>query len=363
MVLFAAGHRNFCSPVVLSLVGGSDESILMHTGVTMRPNRTQRKWWQAALVIVGGTVSMADLWGQTEPATEADRMFQSLDTNRDGRLNLDDVRNNNRALLEQIVRMAEKPATGSVTRTEFDRVFEAHRNGQRGNAPRPADRPATDRPGEATPNGAERLDRQILRWCDENGDGRLTRTEWSRLTQLFTRHDANRDGTLDAGELAALSAGLEAAPTAPNTAATPSTPRAANNAPTTPTTGKPTADAKGLDGVWRGWVVRGRGEDPNSGEMEVELTIRGNRIDGRELGTNRAPEGGLGSGVFTLAGDGKSGTLDAEQTSGPQTGRNYLGIYEIAGDTLRWCVTARNRERPASMATDRGTFLMILRRQ
>jgi uncharacterized protein (TIGR03067 family) len=95
--------------------------------------------------------------------------------------------------------------------------------------------------------------------------------------------------------------------------------------------------------------------------MEIELTIDGNRIDARELGTNRAPEG-LGSGTFTLGGGGP-GTLDAVQTAGQQSGRTYLGVYELSGETLRWCVTNRNRQRPRTMETGRGNYLMILRRQ
>ena len=97
--------------------------------------------------------------------------------------------------------------------------------------------------------------------------------------------------------------------------------------------------------------------------MEIELIIRGGQIDGRELGTNRAPQGGLGSGTFTIAENGRTGTMDAVQTSGPENGRNYLGVYELDGNTLRWCVTGRNRQRPQEMATDRGNYLMILRRQ
>jgi uncharacterized protein (TIGR03067 family) len=117
-----------------------------------------------------------------------------------------------------------------------------------------------------------------------------------------------------------------------------------------------------LAGVWRGWVVRGRGENPNEGEMEVELTVEGNRITGKELGTTRAP-GGLGGGTFTMTGTGNTGNLDADGNSGPQDGRQFMGIYELQGETLRWCVSNRGRQRPTTMATDRGNYLLILRKQ
>ena len=96
--------------------------------------------------------------------------------------------------------------------------------------------------------------------------------------------------------------------------------------------------------------------------MELELTIHGNKIDVQELSTKRAP-GGLGSGTYTMTGNAKSGTLDAAQTTGPQAGRTYRGVYEVTGNTLKWCVTGRNRTRPTTMATDKGNYLLILKRQ
>jgi uncharacterized protein (TIGR03067 family) len=108
--------------------------------------------------------------------------------------------------------------------------------------------------------------------------------------------------------------------------------------------------------------VDGRGENTNTGHMEIELTITGNRIAGREVGTNRAPPGGLGGGTFTMTGDGRSGQLDADATEGPNHGRHYQGIFQLEGDVLRWCVSNRERQRPEAMATDRGNYLLILRR-
>ena len=72
---------------------------------------------------------------------------------------------------------------------------------------------------------------------------------------------------------------------------------------------------------------------------------------------------GLGSGTYTMTGNAKSGTLDAAQTTGPQAGRTYMGVYEVTGDTLKWCVTGRTRTRPTTMATDKGNYLLILKRQ
>ena len=302
---------------------------------------------------------IAMLFGQGA-APGADQMFQGLDTNKDSQLSLADVQGNNRAILTDILKMAGKPTTGTVSRTEFDKVHAEHqaRSGG-GNRPPNTGRPTTPPPTETErpepESGAVGLSDALLKLCDTNGDGRLTRLEWNRLPSLWARLDANSDGVLDEAERAAIG---EASPPPRSGAATP----AQNPQPRTGTSPRPTAAAVGLNGVWRGWVVRGTGEDPNGGEMEMELTINGNKIDGKELSTNRAP-GGLGSGTYTMTGNAKSGTLDSEQTTGPQAGRTYIGTYEVTGDTLKWCVTGRNRTRPATMATDRGNYLLILKRQ
>lgn len=93
--------------------------------------------------------------------------------------------------------------------------------------------------------------------------------------------------------------------------------------------------------------------------MQIELTIDGNHVTCRELGTQRAP-GGLGGETFTMTVTGNSGNLDADGNAVTQDGRQFLGIYELRGDTLRWCVTNRGRQRSTTMVTDRGNYLMIL---
>ncbi len=292
-----------------------------------------------------------------ENASEADRMFQSLDSNRDGRLTLDEGTANTRGMLERIFEMAEKGRTGSVSRAEFQRVFERHRAG---NGPRP-------NPGGTPPNRPDTPPSEgtagVFGLLDQNQDGRISRAEANRFGELFSRIDANGDGQLSAEEWRNAAPSRPAERSGPAPAERP-TERTSGNPPAE----RPAANAGGragqatLTGTWRGWVVRGRGEQPNEGEMEIELTITGNRIVGRELGTRRAP-GGIGSGTFTIDGDGKSGNLDSEGTSGPQDGRTYLGIYELNGNTLRWCVSNRGRQRPEQLATDRGNYLLVLNRE
>lgn len=321
---------------------------------------------------------------RSDSSKEADQMFQSLDANRDGSLTMNEAGPNGRAMLERIFEMAGKPGGGTVSRSEFQQVFDQHRarsggSRDRSNAPaagRP-NSPSKNRPGndETTPAEAARLP-PVLERLDTNGDGRLSRPELQRLTQLFAQLDADQDGELTVDEMQRT----DLSPSRNNRSGdggrpSRSAPGAARSETEDPdaragdrenrvghaTEGR---SAKGLipAGVWRGWVVEGRGEAPNSGQMEIELTVEGNRITGRELSTRRAP-GGIGGGTFISTGDGHSGNLDAEGTSGPQDGRSFQGIYEYDGEVLKWCVSNRGRQRPQTMATDRGNYLLILRQQ
>lgn len=311
---------------------------------------------------------------------EADNIFRNLDANKDGKLTLEEAGPNSRQMMQRIFEMAEKPATGSISRDEFQKVFDKHRSGGGNPAPRG---PSPQNPTRSNESGFP----PILRLLDSNRDQRLTRAELNQLSQLFERLDVNKDGALDADELQAAERlanepagdGAGSRPNAPsNNPASGSAPRGnapasggnsgnrprplPNGSSSSGATARDNAGTSRLAGVWRGWVVRGRGENPNEGEMEVELTVEGNRITGRELGTQRAP-GGLGGGTFTMTGNGNSGNLDAVGDAGPQDGRQFMGIYELQGETLRWCVSNRGRQRPSTMATDRGNYLLILRKQ
>jgi uncharacterized protein (TIGR03067 family) len=136
------------------------------------------------------------------------------------------------------------------------------------------------------------------------------------------------------------------------------------------------ADAP-LEGVWEGWVVEGKGENPNRGQLKLQLTITGNKIVGKNLGGaggggGRGGGGGggdLGEGTFTVA-EGKPNQMDSARVGGGGGGRRggggggYKGIATLEGDTLKWCVANPGRERPKDFTTDRrqGQFLMILKK-
>ncbi len=324
------------------------------------------------IVLLGSIQNVVQAQGQGGGPPDADAMFRQLDTNKDGKLTKAEVGPNTKGLIDQIFRMAEKPDNGSLTREEFQKVFDKNRAGGGGTPPRDPNGPPPPRSNEG--GGFP----SILRMLDGNNDQRLTRAELNRLTQLFDRLDTNKDGALDVAEIEAAGrqegTGSAGGGAAPPSGRPPAGGAAANTTPSSSTersssgtsgsaAGRGDSNASRLAGVWKGWIVHGRGENPNEGEMEIELTVEGNRMTGRELGTKRGPAEGLGAGTFTMTGTGKTGNIDTDGTSGSQDGRHSMGIYELDGDTLKWCVTQRNRVRPTTMATDRGNYLLILRKQ
>lgn len=119
------------------------------------------------------------------------------------------------------------------------------------------------------------------------------------------------------------------------------------------------AAAPDLNGVWRGFVVSGKGEDPNRGSTHLELTIKGNRIDARQLD---GEGGSLGHGVYKMT-PGKALSMDATETGKRGKPPLYLGICAVNEDVLKWCVATPGNKRPTNMETKSQQFLLIVRRQ
>jgi len=114
-----------------------------------------------------------------------------------------------------------------------------------------------------------------------------------------------------------------------------------------------------LDGVWRGFTVEGKGERPDRGPVQLELTIKGDHITARRLDGNKE---GLGEGDYRIT-PGQPATMDATEVRARGRARTYLGILSQEGDTLRWCVATPNNPRPTEFETKRPNFLLVLRRQ
>jgi len=121
-------------------------------------------------------------------------------------------------------------------------------------------------------------------------------------------------------------------------------------------------DQNVLRGVWRGWVVEGRGENPDRGHVHLELTVSADRMKAKDLGGKRG-DPNLGEGTFRFTSTKEPRYIDAVRTSMPGRGKKWLGIITCDGDTLKWCVAPPNKPRPTEFESKRGQYLLILKRQ
>lgn len=115
-----------------------------------------------------------------------------------------------------------------------------------------------------------------------------------------------------------------------------------------------------LVGTWLGFAVGGKGEKPNEGPVKIELKITKENIQG--FGFKGKDKNDLGAGTFTLKLDQAPNHLDGDKKlDNPNRKEVWLGIYELDGDTLKWCVG--RKKRPTEFETRDGAFLLILKRQ
>lgn len=115
-----------------------------------------------------------------------------------------------------------------------------------------------------------------------------------------------------------------------------------------------------LDGVWRGFVVEGKGEQPDHGSVQLELTIKDKHITAQRLD---GEGGSLGEGSYRIK-TGKSTWLDATELRKTGKRRTFLGILKTETDEIRWCVATPGNRRPTTYETiDQRQFFLILKRQ
>jgi len=51
----------------------------------------------------------------------------------------------------------------------------------------------------------------------------------------------------------------------------------------------------------------------------------------------------------------KPKTIDYTVTDGPEKGKTVLGIYELDGDTVKFCFSAPDKERPSEFTAKEGS--------
>jgi Ca2+-binding EF-hand superfamily protein len=222
-----------------------------------------------------------------------------------------------------------------------------------------------------------------LKPADADGDGKITRVEWTKFVQSFRELDADQDNAVDTTELAAAvgEPKLESLVLAPIDLAGGKVPRAAwlslggafkrvdadrngtlelAEFEAVVAAKKAAADQSKTfalrAGLWRGALVEGRGENPNAGR-QIELLVVGNQIAGRDVG-RKGDDANLGTGTFVASGKPDAGILDAQYSDG----RICRGIFEMRGEALYWCVSNRGEDRPDRFITANGFWLMVLKR-
>ena len=117
-----------------------------------------------------------------------------------------------------------------------------------------------------------------------------------------------------------------------------------------------------LERTWEGYAVEGRGEKPDQGPLHLRLIIKGDQINAIDLGSP-GQDKEMGNGTYKLD---PSPTKEIDATGVILPGRRektYPGIYELDGDTLKWCVDNRGKSRPTEFHTGNGKYLLILKRQ
>jgi uncharacterized protein (TIGR03067 family) len=119
------------------------------------------------------------------------------------------------------------------------------------------------------------------------------------------------------------------------------------------------AERQRLVGTWVGFAVDGKGDHPDRGPVKMELTITEKSMRGVQLKDQERVDHGAGEFVLALADNPRH--LDASKTSERGRKEEWVGVYTLEGDTLKWCVG--RRDRPKVFETTKGQFLLILKRQ
>lgn len=108
-------------------------------------------------------------------------------------------------------------------------------------------------------------------------------------------------------------------------------------------------EAERLQGVWQRVSGEVDGKAVPADELaKTTLTIRGDQYT-LQMGTQTR------KGTLRVNPATKPRSLELISAEGPNKGKSLLGIYELDGDTFRYCVAAPGKERPASFTSTPGS--------
>ena len=116
-----------------------------------------------------------------------------------------------------------------------------------------------------------------------------------------------------------------------------------------------------LLGTWVGYVVDGAGENPDRGPLHLQVTITADKISAINLQDGNK---NMGEGTYQLKPAKQATEIDATGVVLPgKRSRTYLGICDVQGNTLKWCVDNQQKDRPTEYRTTKGQYLLVLKRQ
>lgn len=126
-------------------------------------------------------------------AADEPDLFGRLDVNQDGFITSDEVDADKKALLDRLLRTADKDKDGKLTREEFIAGSTSQQPVREAPQPR--------RPGEGRPQFDPA---QLFNRIDQNGDGKILKSELpERLQAGFDKMDGNSDGQISRDEFMA----------------------------------------------------------------------------------------------------------------------------------------------------------------
>ena len=117
-----------------------------------------------------------------------------------------------------------------------------------------------------------------------------------------------------------------------------------------------------LRGAWRPESVTEGGRKLTGADLEVyrgmTLTIQGGKS------TLKAADGTVLSACELEVDAGRDPkTFDAKEVEGLGVGRIYKGVWEIEGDTLKWCFSTKDRPKGFESKEEADFFMLVLKRQ